>query len=138
MIVTKRIEVKTEREGSILNISRYVEGAVRESKLKDGIVTVFVVGSTAAVTTMEYEEGLLKDFPSMLDRIIPKGIYYEHERAWHDGNGHSHLRASLIGPSITIPFINNRLTLGTWQQIVLIELDIRARKREIIIQVVGE
>jgi len=112
--------------------------AVTESKLMNGIVTIFVPGSTGAITTIEYEPGLLKDFPNMLTRLAPKSLEYEHEKRWHDGNGHSHVRASLIGPSLTIPFTKGRLTLGTWQQIVFIELDVRSRIRYLIFQVIGE
>ena len=92
--------------------------AIQESKLENGIVTIFVSGSTAAVSTIEYEPGLTYDFPEMLCRIAPKGIKYKHDETWHDGNGHSHVRASLIGPSLTVPFKDRNLTLGTWQQIV--------------------
>ena len=96
------------------------------------------VGSTAAVTTIEYEPGLRRDFPIMLDRIIPKNIEYKHDETWHDGNGHSHVRASLIGPSLSVPFKDRNLILGTWQQIVFIELDIRSRQRRITLQIIGE
>ena len=112
--------------------------AVEETKLKDGIVTIFVAGSTAAVTTIEYEPGLQVDFPEMLSRIAPKDLDYEHDKTWHDGNGHSHVRASLVGPSLTIPFKDNNLMLGTWQQIVLMEMDTRKRERKIILQIIGE
>lgn len=138
MIVSKRIKVRTRGEGDMVDITEEVSNAVRESRLKDGIVTIFIAGSTAAVTTIEYEPGLLKDFPAMLERITPRNIEYEHHKMWHDGNGHSHVRASLIGPSLTIPFLDNRLILGTWQQIVLVELDIRSRDRTIILQIIGE
>ncbi|MGB8936607.1 MAG: secondary thiamine-phosphate synthase enzyme YjbQ, partial [Candidatus Nitrosopolaris sp.] len=107
-------------------------------KLKDGIVTIFVAGSTAAVTTIEYEPGLRIDFPKMLSRIAPKDLDYEHDKTWHDGNGHSHVRASLVGPSLTIPFKDNNLMLGTWQQIVLMEMDTGKRERKIILQIIGE
>ena len=112
--------------------------AVQETKLKDGIVTIFVAGSTAAVTTIEYEPGLRIDFPKMLSRIGPKDIHYEHDKTWHDANGHSHVRASLVGPILTIPFKDNNLMLGTWQQIVLMGIDTRKREREIILQIIGE
>ena len=105
--------------------------------IKNGIVTLFVVGSTAAITTIEYEQGLQRDFPSMLERIAPKGIEYEHDNTWHDDNGHAHIRASLIGPSLTIPFINGETSLGTWQQIVFVEMDTRSRKRKIVVQLIG-
>jgi len=137
-VITKTIKTKTKGELHVANITDEVEKIVRESKVNDGIATVFVSGSTAAVTTIEYESGLLNDFPSMLERIAPKDITYEHEERWHDGNGHSHVRASLVGPSLTVPFTNKQLTLGTWQQIVLVELDIRSRNRDLVVQIIGE
>jgi secondary thiamine-phosphate synthase enzyme len=109
-----------------------------ESKLRDGIITIFVSGSTGAVTTMEYEPGLKQDFPNMLSRIAPRNMEYQHENMWHDGNGHSHVRASLIGPSLTIPFKNSTLMLGTWQQIVFLEMDVGKRERNVILQMMGE
>ena len=112
--------------------------AILESELQNGIVIIFVSGSTAAVTTIEYEPGLRSDFPMMLNRIIPKDIKYKHDETWHDGNGHSHVRASLIGPSLTVPFKDRNLILGTWQQIVFCELDTRSRERRITLQIIGE
>jgi secondary thiamine-phosphate synthase enzyme len=112
--------------------------AIKESNLKNGIVTVFVSGSTAAITTIEYEPGLRNDFPNMLNRIIPRDIEYEHDKTWNDGNGHSHVRASLVGPSLTIPFKEGTLLLGTWQQLVLLEMDTRQRERQVILQIIGE
>ena len=132
------MKIKTKGELEMVNITDEVENVVKESKINDGIATVFVPGSTAAVTTIEYEPGLLNDFPNMLERIAPENITYEHEQMWHDGNGHSHVRASLLGPSLTVPFTNKQLTLGTWQQIVLIEFDIRSRDRNLIVQLIGE
>jgi len=137
-VVTKTMQIKTKGELQMINITEDVSRAVQESKISDGIATIFVPGSTAAVTTIEYEPGLLKDFPNMLERIAPKNIDYEHENMWHDGNGHSHVRASLVGPSLTVPFTNKQLALGTWQQIVLVELDIRSRDRSLVVQIIGE
>ncbi len=137
-VKTKQLSIHTRGEGDILDITNAVAEAVVESRLKNGIVTVFVPGSTGALTTIEYEPGLLKDFPNMLERIAPKNSMYEHEKRWHDGNGHSHVRASLIGPSLTVPFTNGRLTLGTWQQIIFTELDVRHRSRNLILQIMGE
>jgi len=137
-VKTKQISIETRGEGDILDITGEVTESVVETKLKNGIVTVFVPGSTGALTTIEYEPGLLKDLPNMLERIAPKNLVYEHEKRWHDGNGHSHVRASLIGPSITVPFVNGRLTLGTWQQIIFMELDIHSRVRNLILQIIGE
>jgi len=137
-VETKQLSIHTRGEGDILDVTDAVAEAVAETKLKNGIVTVFVPGSTGALTTIEYESGLLNDFPNMLERIAPKNLVYEHEKRWHDGNGHSHVRASLIGPSLTVPFSNGRLTLGTWQQIIFMELDVRSRARNLILQVMGE
>lgn len=136
-IVTKYITLSSEAENDIINITNDVERILIESHLKNGIITLFVVGSTAAITTIEYEPGLKKDFPRLLERIAPKGIEYEHDNTWHDGNGHAHVRASLIGPSLTIPFINGQISLGTWQQIVFVELDTRGRERKIVVQLIG-
>jgi len=137
-VVSKSIRLRTNGEGDIVDITEYIEDNVRHSGLRAGIVTVFVPASTAALTTIEYEPGLLKDLPNTLERIAPKGLEYEHEKTWHDGNGHSHIRASLIGQSISIPFVDGRVVLGRWQQVVLVELDIRSREREVLFQIIGE
>jgi len=137
-IITKTITVSSKGENDMIDLTQSTSKAVQETDLKDGIVTIFVEGSTAAVTTIEYEPGLRTDFPKMLSRIVPENIEYEHDKTWHDGNGHSHVRASLVGPSLTIPFKDSRLLLGTWQQIVVIEMDIRQRKLQIILQIMGE
>jgi len=137
-VITKTMRVKTKGELQMINITEDVSRVVQESKIKDGIATIFLPGSTAAITTIEYEPGLLKDFPDMLERIAPKNMNYEHEQMWHDGNGHSHVRASLVGPSLTVPFTNKHLALGTWQQIVLVELDTRGRDRSLVVQIIGE
>ncbi len=137
-VSTSHITIRTGGESDIVDITGQVEEAIRAGSLSSGIVTVFVTGSTAAVTTIEYEPGLRKDFPGMLERIAPKSIEYEHDNTWHDGNGHSHVRASLVGPSLTVPFKDKRLMLGTWQQIVLVEMDTRPRERKIVLQIVGE
>ncbi len=137
-VITKNIQIKSKSENDIIDITDQVSKIVKESKVENGAVIVFVVGSTAAITTIEYEPGLQKDFPEMLSRLVPKEIEYAHDNTWHDGNGHSHVRASLNGPSLAIPIIEGRLTLGTWQQIVLVEMDTRPRERKIIIQVLGE
>lgn len=137
-VITKNIQIKSESENDIINITDQVSNIVMESKIENGAVIVFVVGSTAAITTLEYEPGLQKDLPDMLSRLVPKDIEYAHDNTWHDGNGHSHVRASLIGPSLAIPIVEGLLTLGIWQQIVLIEMDTRPRERKIILQVIGE
>ena len=137
-IVSKRITVKSRSELDIVDITDDVEELVEASKVIDGIATIFVAGSTGALTTIEYEPGLLVDFRAMLQRIAPNNIHYEHEKRWHDGNGHSHVRASLLGPSITIPIADSQLALGRWQQLVFVELDARARSRELVVQILGE
>jgi secondary thiamine-phosphate synthase enzyme len=137
-VITKTIEINSKGENDMVDITDQTLKAILESKLENGIVTIFVSGSTAAVTTIEYEPGLRTDFPIMLNRIIPKDIGYKHDETWHDGNGHSHVRASLVGPSLTVPFKDRNLILGTWQQIVFIELDIRSRERRITLQIIGE
>jgi len=137
-IFTKRLQLKTRGENDVVDITERVQQAVAESGFDAGVTTVFVPGSTAAVTTIEFEPGLAHDFPRMLERLAPKSIAYEHQEAWHDDNGRSHVKASLVGPSISVPFEDGRLTLGTWQQIVFVELDIRPRSRELVLQTVGE
>jgi secondary thiamine-phosphate synthase enzyme len=137
-VITKVITVSSNGENDMIDITRQTDESIKASGLQDGIVTIFVSGSTASITTIEYELGLKKDFPKMLARIAPSEIEYEHDNTWHDGNGHSHVRASLIGPSLTVPFKNKSLMLGTWQQIVLLEMDTRPRERKIVLQIIGE
>ena len=137
-IVTRTIYIKSEGEGDMIDITPETSKILTQSKLKDGIITIFVSGSTAAVTTIEYEPGLRQDFPHMLSRLVPRNIEYHHKNMWHDGNGHSHVKASLIGPSLTIPFKDSILMLGTWQQIVFLEMDIGKRERNLILQIMGE
>lgn len=137
-VVTEHLSLRSKGEADIIDITDEVAKAVRTTGLRKGIITIFVPGSTGAVTTIEYEPGLTKDFPAMLGRVAPRGIPYEHEKRWHDGNGHSHVRASFIGPSLTVPFRDGQLTLGTWQQVVFVELDIHPRSRELVLQIVGE
>lgn len=137
-IVTKTIFLRSKGEGDMIDITPETSKILTQSKLRDGIITIFISGSTAAVTTIEYEPGLKQDFPSMLSRIAPRNMEYQHENMWHDGNGHSHVRASLIGPSLTVPFKDSTLMLGTWQQIVFLEMDARKRDRNVILQMMGE
>ena len=137
-VVTRTITVSSHGENDMIDITRQINEATKATLIQDGIVTIFVSGSTAAVTSIEYEPGLKKDFPKMLARIAPIEIEYEHDNTWHDGNGHSHVRASLVGPSLTVPFNNKGLMLGTWQQIVLLEMDTRPRERKIVLQILGE
>ena len=137
-VSTKIITVISNGENEMIDITRQTVEAIKLSNLQDGIVVIFVSGSTAAVTTIEYEPGLKRDFPKMLARLAPNDIEYEHDNRWHDGNGHSHVRASLIGPSLTVPFKNGRLMLGVWQQIVVLEMDTKGRERNIVLQMIGE
>ena len=132
------INVSTNGEVDIIDITDDVQKIVNKSKIKDGIVCAFVKGSTGAITTIEYEPGLMKDLPRALQKIAPKGEHYDHHETWHDDNGHSHVRASLIGSSITIPIKGGKLIHGTWQQVVFVELDTRPRDRGLIIQILGE
>jgi secondary thiamine-phosphate synthase enzyme len=137
-VITKMIQIKSCGENDVIDVTSQTAGLVRESGLKDGIITVFIVGSTAAITTIENEPGLRHDFPKMLSRIAPTDIGYKHNDTWQDGNGRSHVKASLIGPSLTIPFMDSNLLLGTWQQIVVLEMDTRPRQRSVVIQILGE
>jgi len=137
-VFSERIDLKTRGEVDMVDITAKVESVVENRQIKNGMATVFVPGSTASVTTIEHEPGLLTDFPALLEKIAPRNAAYEHEKRWHDGNGHSHVRASLIGPSLTVPIKDGKLTLGTWQQLVLVELDTRSRSRELIVQIIGE
>ena len=137
-VITKIVQLRPSKENDVIDFTEQTSEALKESKLENGIVTAFVSGSTAAITTIEYEPGLKHDFPKMLSRIVPKDVQYHHDETWHDGNGHSHVRASLIGPSLSIPFSNGQLILGTWQQVVMLELDTRLRERVITLQILGE
>ncbi len=137
-VVTKDIAIQSKGNCDIIDITPQVAKILEESGVNSGIVTLFIVGSTAGITTIEYEPNLVSDFKNMWDRVIPRNIPYEHDKTWGDGNGHSHVRASLLGASLIIPFVNKRLTLGTWQQIVFVDFDNRPRRREIIIQILGE
>ena len=125
-------------ELDMVNLSNIVQDKISSSGFLEGFVILFVPGSTGALTTIEYEPGLRKDFPEALERLFPRDIYYHHEETWHDGNGHSHVRASFIGPDLIIPFKDKRPLLGTWQQPVFIELDNKPRKRKLIVQVWGD
>jgi len=136
--VTGYIEFATKGDADIIDITGEVSDAVSESGVTDGIVVVFAPGATGAVTTIEYESGLISDFKSMLERIAPQNITYAHNLRWGDGNGHSHVRASLLGPSLSVPLIDGRMQLGTWQQIIFIDLDNRPRDRKLIVQIVGD
>jgi secondary thiamine-phosphate synthase enzyme len=139
MVKTEQIQVGTQGNNHVVNITDEVARAVAGSRVTDGVVTVFNVGSTAGITTTEFEPGLANhDIEAAFERIAPANGRYEHEETWHDDNGHSHVRASLLGPSLAVPLVDGRLTLGTWQQIILVDFDTRARRRTVICQIVGE
>jgi len=137
-VESQELRFRTYREGEILDITDKTQRVIESSRMRSGVAVLFVPGSTGAITTIEYEPGLLADLPVALERLAPKDASYEHEKRWHDGNGHSHIRASMIGPDLSVPFRDKKLTLGTWQQIVFLELDIRPRDRTVIVQLVGE
>jgi secondary thiamine-phosphate synthase enzyme len=133
-----RIKVKSRGFCSIHDITSEVSGILQKSNLKQGICTVAVAGSTAAVSTIEYEPGLIEDIPRLLQKIIPSDVPYDHDKTWGDGNGFAHLRSFMIKTSLTVPFDNGRMDLGTWQQIVFVDFDNRSRSRELIVQIIGE
>ncbi|MBN1806659.1 MAG: YjbQ family protein [Sedimentisphaerales bacterium] len=139
MIKTKNIQVKTKGDCDVVNITEHVSDFVSRSGMREGTVTVFNVGSTAGITTTEYEPGLVNyDIKAFFEKIAPEHGRYEHEETWHDDNGHAHIRATLLGPSMSVPVVEGRMTLGTWQQIILVDFDTRPRTREIVCQIVGE
>jgi len=138
-VESHRIQIETLGDSQVLDLSHAVVRALGRGRIRNGTVTVFVIGSTAGITTTEFEPGLAEsDLKEAMERLAPEGGSYEHEKTWHDDNGHSHVRASLIGPSLTVPLVEGRLTLGQWQQIVLLDFDTRPRRREIVVQVLGE
>ena len=139
MVKTEQIQVGTQGNNHVVNITDEVARAVAGCGVTNGVVTVFNVGSTAGITTTEFEPGLANhDIEAAFERIAPADGRYEHEETWHDDNGHSHIRASLLGPSLAVPLVDGRLTLGTWQQIILVDFDTRARRRTVVCQIVGE
>jgi secondary thiamine-phosphate synthase enzyme len=138
MVVTREITLNTMGECDIIDITPDIEQEVAKAGMAKGVVTIFVAGSTAGLTTIEFESGVLADLQGMWERIVPKDITYAHDRRWGDGNGYSHVRASLLGASLTVPFSNKRLMVGTWQQIVLVDFDNRPRSRQMILQLMGE
>ncbi|MGR3303007.1 MAG: secondary thiamine-phosphate synthase enzyme YjbQ [Candidatus Scalindua sp.] len=137
-VLTDYIEISTRGHTDIIDITQQVEQVLGESRLKNGNLTVFVSGSTAGITSIEYEPGLLRDIPEAFERLAPTGVTYHHDAAWGDGNGYAHVRAAMLGSSFTVPFDNGKLLLGTWQQIVVIDFDNRPRKRSVVVQMMGE
>jgi secondary thiamine-phosphate synthase enzyme len=138
MIVTQQIELKTRGHGDLHDITSEVARHVRDSGIRSGIVTLFTPSSTSALTTIEYESGVVRDLAETLERMVPSDIDYHHNLRWGDGNGYAHVRHALLGPSLTVPFMDARLHLGTWQQIVFIDFDNRPRQRALVVQIMGE
>lgn len=139
MTHVERIQVATRGNSQVIDINEQVKQAVGNSRIREGLACVFAVGSTAAVTTTESEPGLLNhDLKAFYEKLAPADAYYKHEETWHDDNGHAHVRASALGPSLTVPIVDGRLTLGTWQQIVVIDFDTRPRRRDVVVQIIGE
>ncbi len=137
-VITKELSYNSRGNTDIIELSTDLEKLLGEQEIDSGLMTVFVVGSTAGITTIEYENGLVEDFQKMFERLMPQNIRYAHDDKWHDGNGHAHIRASLLGPSCLIPLVKHKLCLGTWQQVILVDFDNRPRKRKIIVQIMGE
>lgn len=137
-IIGRTIHIDTKGNGDILDITGQVAREIGDSTINSGLATIFITGSTAGITTIEYEGGVLNDYKNMWERNVPSNITYQHDQRWGDGNGYSHVRASIQGPSLVVPFANKKMMLGTWQQIVVIDFDNRARSREIVLQLLGE
>jgi secondary thiamine-phosphate synthase enzyme len=137
-VITETIELNTTGNADIRDITRQVAAAVANSSLRDGTVTVFCPSATSALTTLEYESGCISDLRRLFDEIADPARHYDHNARWGDGNGHSHVRAALLGPSLTVPFVDGQLTLGTWQQIIYVDFDNRSRQRRLIAQIIGE
>lgn len=138
MIVSKRIQFQTQGNGHILDITNHISRNLRDSGLKSGIVTLFTPSSTSGLTTIEYESGAVYDLQQLFDRVVPPDLDYRHNLRWGDGNGHAHVRHALLGASLTIPFVDGQMTLGTWQQIIFVDFDNRARTRTLVVQIMGE
>ena len=138
MVLQERVTIQTRGHGQMHDLTRQVAAVVKRSGIATGVAHVFAVGSTAAVSVVEFEPGLQRDVPETLDRLIPPSRQYGHEQAWHDGNGHSHLQATLMGPSLSVPISDGALVLGTWQQIFHLECDVRPRQRTVVVTGMGE
>ncbi|MFH1716093.1 MAG: secondary thiamine-phosphate synthase enzyme YjbQ [Planctomycetota bacterium] len=139
MVKTRNLQIETQGDCDVVNITEQVADAISQSGVRDGTVTVFNVGSTAGITTTEYEPGLADyDIKAAFEKLAPQNARYEHEETWHDDNGHSHVRATLLGPSLTVPIVDGRLTLGTWQQVILVDFDTRPRTRTVVCQIIGD
>jgi secondary thiamine-phosphate synthase enzyme len=138
MVATQNFQISTNGQGDVRDVTRQVADAVSRSGMRSGIVTVFAVGSTAGMTTIEFEAGAIEDLNAVFEQLAPREGEYRHHLRWGDDNGSSHVRAAMVGPSLTVPFVDGAVVLGTWQQIVLVEFDTRARSREVVVQIVGE
>lgn len=137
-IFSKKISLNTHGSADVADITSQVTDCIRQSGLKNGLVTIFCPSSTSALTTIEYEPGVINDLRRLFDEIIPPEREYQHNQRWGDGNGHSHVRAALLKASLTVPFVDGRLILGTWQQIIHVDFDNRPRQRELVVQIMGE
>jgi secondary thiamine-phosphate synthase enzyme len=138
MVKTGSIQLSTRGNADAQDITSEIAQVINTSEVRNGTVTIFCPSSTSALTTIEYESGCVSDLRRLFDEIIPQNREYAHNARWHDGNGHSHIRAALLGPSLTIPFIEGSLTLGTWQQVIYVDFDVRSRQRELVLQIIGE
>jgi len=137
-VITEYLHIQTKPEIDIHDISDDIRSVVRKNQIRSGQVTIFVPGSTGGITTIEYEPGLLQDIPEVWEKIAPSGKTYHHNETWHDGNGHSHVRAALTKPDLTVPIVDGELTLGTWQQIIFLDYDVPARNRKLVVQIIGK
>ena len=137
-VITESIYLDTRGNSDVQDITKQLTDIVARNELAAGIVTIFCPSSTSALTTIEYESGAVSDLRRLFEEIVPQHREYAHNERWHDGNGHSHIRAALLGPSLTIPFVDRKLTLGTWQQVIYVDFDVRPRQRELVVQVIGE
>jgi secondary thiamine-phosphate synthase enzyme len=138
MVKTEELKFNTRGNGDIIDITDSIREKIKASGLKSGMANVFTPSATSALTTIEYEPGLLQDLPEFMEKILPSGVPYKHDQTWHDGNGYAHLRAALVGPDISVPFTDGRLHLGTWQQVVFLEFDNRRRSRKLVLKIIGE
>ena len=138
MVKTGSIQLSTNGNADVHDITPQVARVVGDSEIRNGTVTIFCPSSTSALTTIEYESGCISDLQRLFHEIIPQAREYAHNARWHDGNGHSHIRAALLGPSLTVPFVEGDLTLGTWQQVIYVDFDVRSRHRELVVQIIGE
>jgi len=138
-VETHHIQIKTRGNNEVLNLTPQLVDVLNRAEISNGTATLFAVGSTAGITTTEYEPGLVNhDLKHYFNKFAPEDAHYEHEETWHDDNGHAHVRASLLGPSLTVPIIDRRPTLGTWQQVILIDFDTKSRSRDVVVQLIGE